>query len=61
MGLKDGSHIRKKEFEKINLLLVSNRVDPRLAITAYIFKNALSPKYMGDIYSLEIKQTLIKH
>ena len=61
MGLKDNSDIRKNEFEKINRLLVSNRVDPRLTITAYNFKNDLSPKYMGDIYSLGIKQTLTKH
>ena len=61
MGLKDNSDIRKNEFEKINRLLVSNRVDPRLAITAYNFKNDLSPKCMGDIYSLGIKQTLTKH
>ena len=61
LGLKDNSDIRKNEFEKINWLLVSNRVDPRLAITAYNFKNDLSPKYMGDIYSLGIKQTLKKH
>ena len=53
LGLKDRSHIGKNEFEKINWLPVSNRVDQCLAVTAYNFKNALSPKYM-DIYSLRI-------
>ena len=54
LGLKDMSHIGKNEFEKINWLPVSNRVDQCLAVTAYNFKNALSPEYMGDIYSLRI-------
>ena len=32
------------EFERINWLPVSNRVDQCLSVTAYNFKNALSPK-----------------
>ena len=54
LELKDTRHIQKTEFEKTNWLPVSNRVDQCLAVTAYNFKNALSPKYMGDIYSLQI-------
>ena len=54
LGQKDRSHIGKSKFEKINWLTVSNRVGKCLAVTAYNFKNALSPKYMGDIYSLPI-------
>ena len=54
LGLKDRSYIGKIEFDKINWLPVSNRVDQCLAVTAYNFKNALSPKYMDDIYSLRI-------
>ena len=38
LGLKDRSHIRKNEFEKINCLQVSNRVNQCLAVTAYNFK-----------------------
>ena len=56
--LKDRSHIRKNEFEKINWLPVSNRFHQWLAVTAYNFKNALSPKYMGDIYSLQISPNI---
>ena len=52
LGLKDRSYIGKIEFEKINWLPVSNRVDQCLAVTAYNFKNALSPKCIADIYSL---------
>ena len=52
LGLKDKSHNAKNEFEKINWLPVSNRVNQCLAVGAYNFKNASSPKYMGDIYSL---------
>ena len=52
------SHIRKNEFEKINWPTVSNRVEQCLAMTAYNFKNALSPKYMGDIYSLHISPNI---
>ena len=58
LGLKDRSHIEKNEFEKINWLPVSNRVDQCLAVTEYNFKNALSPKYMGDIYSLRISPNI---
>ena len=48
LGQKDRSHIGKSKFEKINWLTVSNRVGKCLAVTAYNFKNALSPKYMGE-------------
>ena len=58
MGLKDKSHNAKNEFEKINWLPVSNRVDQCLAVGAYNFKNARSPKYMGDIYSLRISPNI---
>ena len=58
LGLKERSHIGKNEFEKINWLPVSNRVDQCLAVTAYNFKNALSPKYMDDIYSLRISPNI---
>ena len=58
LGLKERSHIGKNEFEKINWLPVSNRVDQCLAVTAYNFKNAFSPKYMGDIYSLQISPNI---
>ena len=54
LALNDTSHIGKNEFEKMNWLPVSNRVEQCLAVTAYNFKNPLSPKYMGDIYSLQI-------
>ena len=54
LGLNDRSRIGKNEFGKINWLPVSNGVDQCSAVTAYNFKNALSPKYMGDIYSLRI-------
>ena len=58
LGLKDRSHIGKNEFEKINWLPVLNRVEQCLAVTAYNFKNDLSPKYMSDIYSLRISPTI---
>ena len=58
LGQKDRGHIGKKEFEKINWLPVSNRVDQCLAVTAYNFKNAPSPKHMGDIYSLRISPNI---
>ena len=61
LGLKDRSHIGKNEFKKINWLPVSNRVDQCLAVTAYNFKNALSPKYMDDIYSLLISTNIRTH
>ena len=54
LALNDRSHIGKNKFEKMNWLPVSNRVEQCLNVTAYNFKNALSPKYMGDIYSLQI-------
>ena len=53
MGLKG-----KNEFEKLNWIAVSDMVDQCLAITAYNFKHALSPKYMGDIYSLRISPNI---
>ena len=53
LGLKG-----KNEFEKINWIAVSNMVDQCLAITAYNFKHVLSPKYMGDIYSLRISPNI---
>ena len=52
LGLGNRTHIGKSEFEKINWLPVSNRVDQCLAVTAYNFRNKLSPIYMQDIYSL---------
>ena len=53
LGLNDRSHIGKAEFEKINWLPVSNRVNQCLAVTAYNFRNNNSPKYMNDIYSMK--------
>ena len=38
-------------FEKINWLLVKNRADQCITVTAYNFKNNLSPVYMSDIYT----------
>ena len=58
LGLKGESHIGKNKFEKIDWLPVLNKVDQYLAVTAYNFKNALSPKYMGDIYSLRISPNI---
>ena len=58
LGLKDRSHIEKNEFKKLNWLPVSNRVDRCLTVTAYNFKNVLSPKIMGDIYSLRISPNI---
>ena len=57
LGLEDRTHIGKKEFEKINWLPVSNRVNQCLAVTAYNFKNNFSPKYMNDIFSLRAPTT----
>ena len=57
-GLKDRSHIGNNEFEKINWLPVSNRVLQCLAVTAYNFKNAFTPKHMDDIYSLQISPNI---
>ena len=42
-------------------LPVSNRLDQCLDITAYNFKNALSPKYMDDIYSFPICPNIWTH
>ena len=46
------SHIELNQFEKINRLPAKNRVDQCIAVTAYNFKNNLSPVYMSDIYTL---------
>ena len=58
LGLKERSHIGKNEFEKINWLPISDRVNQCLAVTAYNFKNALSSKYMNDIYSFWISPNI---
>ena len=58
LGLEDRTHIGKEEFEKINWLPVSNRVNQCLAVTAYNFRNSHSPKYMNDIYSLKTFPTV---
>ena len=60
LGLEDRSHIGKNEFEKLNWLPVSNRVEQCLAVTAYNFKNALAPEYVGYIYSLRISPNIRK-
>ena len=60
LGPTDRSNTGKKEFEKINWLPVSNRVCQCLAVTPYNFKNAVSPKYIGDIYSLRISPNIRK-
>ena len=57
-GLKDRIHVGKNEFRKINRLPISSRVDQCLAVTAYTFKKALSAKYIGDIYSLQISPNI---
>ena len=51
LELKMRSRISKNELEKINCLLISNRVYQCLAVTEYSFKNDLSPKYMGNLIS----------
>ena len=48
----------KTNSKKINGLTVSNRVKQGLPVTVYNFKNALSPKYMGDIYSLQVSPNI---
>ena len=58
LGPKDMSHVGKNEFEKLNCLPVSNRVDQCLVVTAYKIKDALSPKYVGDIYSLLVSPNM---
>ena len=52
LGLEDRSHIGTTEFEKINWLPVSDRVNQCLAVFAYNFKNELSPNYMNEVFSL---------
>ena len=42
------SHIGLNHFEKINQLPVKYRLDQCIAVTAYNFKNNLSPVYMSD-------------
>ena len=54
LGLKDWSPIRKNEFEKTNKLPVSNGADQCLAV----LQNALSPKYMDNMYSLPISENI---
>ena len=51
LGMERRDHIGLNHFEKINWLPVNNRVDQCIAVTAYNFKNNLSPVYMSDIYS----------
>ena len=58
LGLKVRIYIGKNKFKKINWLPVSNRINQYLAVTAYNFKNAPSPKYMGNIYSLQISPNI---
>ena len=50
--LRRRSHTGLNHFEKTNLLPVKNRVDQCITVTAYNFKNNLSPVYMSDIYPL---------
>ena len=52
LGIERRSQIGLNHFEKINWLPVKNRVDQCIAVTAYNFKNNLSPVYMSDIYTL---------
>ena len=52
LGMERRNHIRLNHFEKVTWLPVKNRVDPCIAVTAYNFKNNLSPVYMSDIYTL---------
>ena len=58
LGLKVRIYIGKNKFKKINWLPVSNRINQYLAVTAYNFKNAPSPKYIGNIYSLQISPNI---
>ena len=57
-GAKRQEPYLENNFKKINWLLVSNWVDQCLVLTAYNFKNALSPKYMADIHSLQISPNI---
>ena len=50
LGMERRSHIGLNHFEKINWLPVKNRVDQCIAVTAYNFKNNLSPVYISYIY-----------
>ena len=52
LGIERRSHIVLNHFEKINWLPVKNRVDQYIAVTAYNFKNNLSPVHMSHIYTL---------
>ena len=52
LGMERRSHIGLNHFGKINWLSVKSRVDQYIAVTAYNFKNNLSPVYMSDIYTL---------
>ena len=52
------SNIGKNEFEKMNWLPSSNWVDQCLAVTAYNFKNVLSPKHMDDIFILRVSPNI---
>ena len=49
LGMERRGHIGLNHFEKINWLPVKNRVDQCIAVTAYNFKNSLSPVYMSYI------------
>ena len=46
------SHSGINHFEKINWLPVKKKVDQCIAVTAYNFKNNLSPVYMSHIHTL---------
>ena len=59
LGLKDRSHIGKTNLKKKICLPVSNMIDQYLAVTACNFKNALSPKCVGDINSLRISPNIM--
>ena len=52
LGMERRSHIRVNQFEKINWLPVKKKVDKWIAVTAYNFKNKLSPVYVSYIYIL---------
>ena len=52
LGQERRSHIRVNQFQKINRLPVKKKVDKWIAVTAYNFKNKLSPVYVSYIYTL---------
>ena len=52
LGMERKGHIGLNHFKKINWLPVKNRVDECIAVTAYNFKNNLSPVNMSDICTL---------